>query len=154
ARLGIVHGPAVHVFPNRLVAIDIAPALHVGGPAEGPVLELALFSKLAHSGLHLGLREIAAATRAAELQHDRLAGDVGVLALRTVIDRLREIADHAGDELAVATVVERAFELVADLLEIVPVTGRVEIAAHLAERELEVVERTGIAFHHDAAVEG
>jgi hypothetical protein len=35
----------------------------------------------------------------------------------------------------------------------VPVAGRVEIAAHLAERELEVVERAGLAFHHDAAVE-
>src|SRR5262249_24794618 len=153
ARLGIVHGPAVHVFPNRLVAIDIALALHVGAPAEDAVLELAFFSELAHSGLHLGLREIAAAAGAAELQHDGLAGDVRVLALRAVIDRLREIADHAGDELAVPTVLERAFELVAELIEIVPMAGRVEIAAHLAERELEVVERAGLAFHHDAAVE-
>src|SRR5215831_15270238 len=153
ARLGIVHGPAVRVFPNRLVAIDIALALDVGAPAEGAVLELALFSELAHSDLHLGLREIAAAAGAAELQHDGLAGDVGVLALGTVIDRLREIADHAGDELAVATVVERAFELVADLLEIVPVARRVEIAAHLAERELEIVERMRLTLQHDAAVE-
>src|SRR5215472_9262214 len=125
-RLGIDHGPPVHVFPDRLVAVEIALALDVGASAEHAVLELALGSELAHSGLHLGLREVAAAARAAELQHDGLAGDVGVLALRAVIDRLREIADHAGNELAVATVVERAFELVADLLEIVPVTGRVE----------------------------
>jgi Mlc titration factor MtfA (ptsG expression regulator) len=34
-----------------------------------------------------------------------------------------------------------------------PVAGRVEIAAHLAERKLEIVERAGLAFHHDAAVE-
>src|SRR5215472_15097113 len=154
ARLGIDHGPAVYVFPDRLVAVEIALAFDVGAPAEHTVLELAVVSEFAHSGLHLGLREIAAAARAAELQHDGLAGDVGVLALRPVIDRLREIADHAGDELAVATVIEHAFELVTDLLEIVPVAGRVEIAAHLAERELEIVERAGLAFHHDAAVEG
>src|SRR5215472_13480801 len=154
ARLGIDHWPAVHVFPDRLVAVEIALALDVGAPAEDAVLDLALVSEFAHSGLHLRLREIAAAARAAELQDDGLAGDVGVLALRPVIDRLWEIADHAGDELAVATVVEHAFELVADLLEIVPVAGRVEIAAHLAERELEIVERAGLAFHHDAAVEG
>ena len=142
------------MFPDRLVAVEIALALDIGAAAKDAVLELALFSELAHSGLHLGLREIAAAARAAELQHDGLAGDLGVLALRPVIDRLREITDHAGDKLAVATVVEHAFELIADLLEIVPVAGRVEIAAHLAERELEVVERAGLAFHHDAAVEG
>src|SRR5262249_45043434 len=116
--------------------------------------ELALCSGFAHSALHLRLREIAAAARAAELQDDGLAGDVGVLALRPVIDRLWEIADHAGDELAVATVVEHAFELVADLLEIVPVAGRGEIAAHLAGRELENVGRGGLAFDHDAAGEG
>src|SRR6476660_9314664 len=34
-----------------------------------------------------------------------------------------------------------------------PVAGRVEIAAHLPERELEIVERAGLAFDHDAAVE-
>src|SRR5262249_13681174 len=154
ARLGIDHGPLIHMFPHRLVAVEIALALDVNAPTEDAVLELALLSELPHSGLHLGLREIAAAARAAELQHDGLARDLGVLALRPVIDRLREITDHAGDELAVATVVERAFELIADLLEIVPVAGRVEIAAHLTERELEVVERAGLAFHHDAAVEG
>src|SRR5215467_8279028 len=152
ARLGIDHGPLIHVFPDRLVAVEIALALDVNAPTEDAVLELALFSELAHSGLHFRLREIAAAARAAELQHDGLAGDVGVLALRAVIDRLREIADHAGDELAVATIVEHALELIADLLEIVPVAGRVEIAAHLAERELEIVERARLAFHHDAAV--
>jgi hypothetical protein len=142
------------VFPDRLVAVEIALALDIGAAAKDAVLELALFSELTHSGLHLGLREIAAAACAAELQHDSLAGDVGILALRPVIDRLWEITDHAGDELAVATVVEHAVELIADLLEIVPVAGRVEIAAHLTERELEVVERAGLAFHHDAAVEG
>jgi hypothetical protein len=82
-----------------------------------------------------------------------LHGNVGVLGLRAVIHRLREVADHAGDELAVAAVVEHALELVADLLEIMPVAGRVEIAAHLAERKLEIVERAGLAFHHDTAVE-
>src|SRR5215831_2085348 len=137
-RLGIDHGPPIHVFPDRLVAVEIALALDVGASAEHAVLELALGSELAHSGLHLGLREVAAAARAAELQHDGLAGDVGILALGAVIDRLREIA---------------ALELIADLLEIVPMAGRVEIAAHLAERELEIVERAGLAFHHDAAVE-
>src|SRR5215472_8877635 len=151
-RLGIDHGPSVHAFPDRLVAVEIALALDVGASAEHAVLELALGSELAHAGLHLGLRKVAAAARAAELQHDGLAGDVGVLALGAVIDRLREIADHAGDELAVATIVEHALELIADLLEIVPVAGRVEIAAHLAERELEIVERARLAFHHDAAV--
>src|SRR5262249_28992240 len=106
-----------------------------------------------HAALHLGLREIAAAARAAELQHDGLAVDVGILALRPVIDRLREVADHAGGELAVAAVIERAFALIADLLEIVPVARRIEIAAHLPERNLEIVDAAGLAFHHDAAVE-
>src|SRR5262249_10565926 len=152
ARLGIDHGPAGDVFPDRLGAVEIALALEVSAPAEDAVLELALSPERAHSGLHLGLREIAAAAGTAELQHDGLAGDGGVLALRPVINRLREIADHAGDELAVAAIVEHAFELVADLLEIVPVARRVEIAAHLAERELEIVERARLAFHHDAAV--
>src|SRR5207245_207681 len=113
ARLGIDHGPLIHVFPDRLVAVEIALALDTGAAAKDAVLELALLSELAHSGLHLGLREIAAAARAAELQHDGLAGDVGVLALGAVIDRFREIADHAGEELAVATVIEHALELVA-----------------------------------------
>ena len=141
------------MLPDRLVAVDVALALDIGAAAEHAVLELALALERLHAGLHLGLREIAAAAGAAELQHDGLAGDVGVLALRAVIDRLGEIADHAGRELAVAAVVQHAFELVADLLEIVPVAGRVEIAAHLPERELEIVERAGLAFHHDAAVE-
>src|SRR5262249_19576391 len=100
ARLGIDHGPPVHVLPDRLVAVEITLALDVRAAAKDAVLELALFSELAHSGLHLGLGEIAAAARAAELQHDGLAGDIGVLALRTVIDRLREITNHASDELA------------------------------------------------------
>src|SRR5260370_610463 len=107
----------------------------------------------ADSSSPLGSAKLHAGARTSEWQHDGLARDVGILALRPVLDRLREITDHAGDELAVATVVERAFELIADLLEIVPVAGRVEIAGHLTERELEVVERAGLAFHPDAAVE-
>src|SRR5712691_1660472 len=153
ARLRIDHRPSVHVLPDRLVGVEVALALDVGLAAEDAVLELAERSELAHSGLHLGLRQVAAAAGAAELQHDGLAGDVRILALRAVMDRLREIADHAGEKLAVAAVVEHAFELVADLLEIVPVAGRVEIAAHLAERELEIVERMRLALQHDAAVE-
>src|SRR5262249_31386031 len=82
-----------------------------------------------------------------------LAVDVGILALRPVIDRLREIADHPRGELAVATVIEHAFELEADLLEIVPMPGRVEVAAHLTERKLEIIERAMLTFEHDAAVE-
>src|SRR6478735_2670616 len=153
ARLGIGHGPTVGVLPDRLVAVDVALAFDVCAAAEHAVLEFALALERLHAGLHLGLREITAAARAAELQHDGLARNVGVLGLRAVIHRLREVADHAGDELAVAAVVEHALELVADLLEIMPVAGRVEIAAHLAERKLEIVERAGLAFDHDTAVE-
>src|SRR5262249_60463804 len=116
-------------FLDRLVAVALALAFDVGAPAEDAVLELALVPEFAHSGLHLRLREIAAAARTAELQHDGLAGDVGVLALRPVINGLREIADHAGDELAVAAIVGHAFERVADLPEIVPVGAWGEIDA-------------------------
>src|SRR6516225_11737699 len=55
ARLGIDHGPLIHMFPDRLVAVEIALALDIGAAAKDAVLELALFSELAHSGLHLGL---------------------------------------------------------------------------------------------------
>src|SRR5262245_50146554 len=153
ARLRIDHRPLVHVLPDRLVAVQVALAFHVGAPPKYAVLELALAPELLHAGLDLGLREIARARGAAELQHDGFAVDVRILALRAVVDRLREVADHAGGELAVAAIVEDAFELVADLLEIVPVARRVEIAAHLPERDLEIVERAGRALHHDAAME-
>src|SRR5262249_53617886 len=44
ARLRVVHWPAVLVFPDGLVAVEIALALGVGAPAEDAVLELALVS--------------------------------------------------------------------------------------------------------------
>src|SRR5262245_7247352 len=104
ARFRVDHRPTVHALPDRLVAVHVALAFDGGAAAKHAVLELALALERLHAALHLGLREIAAAAGAAELQHDGLAIDVGVLGLRSVIDRLREVTDHAGVELAVAAV--------------------------------------------------
>ena len=65
----------------------------------------------------------------------------------------REIADHAGGELAVTREIKRARELEPDLLEIMAVPRRIEIATHLAQRELKVVRRAGLAFHQHPIVD-
>src|SRR5215203_1001215 len=67
ARLGVFHPLPVHVLPDRLVAVGVAPALDVVLAPENAILELAELFELVHAGGHLRTRQISAAAGAAEL---------------------------------------------------------------------------------------
>src|SRR5262249_58640723 len=152
AGLGIFERSAVHVRPDRLVAVHVALARFALVAPEHAALERPQRLELAHPLLYFLARQIARAAAAAELQHDRRRGRAA--GLRTVGGALREEADHAGRHLAVAGEVEVAFELEAELLEIVPVARRDEVLVIAAHGELRIVARSGRAFHQVAEVEG
>src|SRR5580704_11297409 len=91
ARLGIFHALAVHVLPDRLVAVGIAAALDVVVASEDAALEGAEFLQLLRAGIDFLARQVTGAAGAAELQH---RGDRGALrALRPVWRAFRKIAD-------------------------------------------------------------
>src|SRR5262249_32623526 len=152
ARLRIFHALAVHVLPDRLVAVGLAAALDVVVAAENAALEGAEFLQLLGAGIDLIARQVALAAGAAELQH---RGHRGALrALRAVRRAFGEIADGAGRHLAVAVEIHRAFELDAELVEVVPVPRRGEIALELADIELEVAGAAGAAVKQMPVVKG
>src|SRR5580658_10179885 len=71
ARLGIFHALAIHVLPDRLVAIGVAAALDIVIAAEDAAFERAELLQLLGAGIDLLARQVAAAAGAAELQHRR-----------------------------------------------------------------------------------
>ena len=144
ARLRIFHALAVHVLPDRLIAVGIAAALDVVVAAENAALERAELFQFLGAGIDLLARQIAAAAGAAELQHRRDRAAFG--ALRAISRAFRENSrTMPGRHLAVAVEIHRAFDLEAELIEIVPVARRGKIALELADIELEIAERAGRA---------
>src|SRR5215470_12870308 len=139
----IFHRPLVHVLPHRLVAVDVAPAFLALAAAKHPLLEGALLLELGGAGFDLLGAEVAAAARAAELQHERERAHAR--ALRSVGRALRKVSDRARRHLSVAVEVELALELIAELIEIVPVARRKEIVGRAHHLQDEVSGGAGLA---------
>src|SRR6185312_5876545 len=151
ATLGIDHRPLIDVLPDRLETVRILLSRYTFAAAEDALLEFAESFERIHRRFHLVARGIAAAAGAAALQHDRER--FMVLGLRPVMNALREVADHAGAERAVAAEAQLAFEHETDLLEIMPMARRVEIGGGAADRELEIIDAALLAFREVAEVE-
>ena len=151
AALRIDHLAAVHVLPDRLVGVGVAPAGHVVVAMEDAVLELAERLELLHPGLDLARQQIAGAAGAAELQHR--AEDVGLVDLRAVRHAFRVVAEHAGLERAVLAVVGLALDHETVLIEIVPVARAGIVGAEPAQRELEIARRARRPLRHGARME-
>src|SRR5262249_18202454 len=90
--------------------------------AKYPVLELAVLAEFFHPGPHFRIRQIAAATGPAELQHGGRRNLVRVLRLRPVVDALWKISHDARRHFAITVESERAFEAGGDLFEVVGMT--------------------------------
>src|SRR5262249_14463324 len=106
ARRWICHRSLVHVFPHRLIAVDVAFALLALVAAEDALLERAMLLELGGAGFHLLLGHVAAAARAAELQDQRQRAHAR--ALRSIGGAFRKISDDTRRHLSIAVEVEFA----------------------------------------------